>query len=368
MRLLLNAGQAERASEVVRIHRVQYLAGLYQLARLGAFDAAESARWARGLEGGRAADVDAPGLLDDAVALFGGLPSATPRLAAPGELLLSWFETDDGWLGFATTPDGVRAVELGPVRAGESKRALSDALLGPFAPEIAAAHVITLLPDGALEPIDLHTLPVDGAPLLAARPVRYGLDLASEPPSDPPPPRTALLVYDPDDSLLGALREGRAVTDALGPTLHASLTWPAATRTAILGELGRVDLLHYAGHAVSGSAAFGGALAVADGELSGAHVVAGQAPAVVVLSACDGSRGRDLDVSSLGLAQAFLAAGSQAVLATERPLDDHLGAALADALYARVPELGWAEGWRQAVLALEDREADAFRLYGFARK
>jgi CHAT domain-containing protein len=72
-------------------------------------------------------------------------------------------------------------------------------------------------------------------------------------------------------------------------------------------------------------------------------------------------------VAELGLAHAFVAAGSDAVVATVRPVDDRLAAAMSEAFYAAAPlSVGAPAAFRAAVRAVRAQRPDddwaAFRL------
>jgi cellulose synthase operon protein C len=86
-----------------------------------------------------------------------------------------------------------------------------------------------------------------------------------------------------------------------------------------------------------------------------------RAPRWVVLSGCEtGRAGAAAPAESLGLAQAFLAAGSRSVLAAVRPVADDTAAALVDGYYrAWSPVTPVAAALRSAQLALRARDPRA---------
>ena len=109
-----------------------------------------------------------------------------------------------------------------------------------------------------------------------------------------------------------------------------------ATPAALLARLPEVSLFHYAGHgARAGVEGLGSHLRLAgDRQLLATDVLAlGQAPALVVLSACDTARTADDRAEALGLAQAFLLAGARAVVAPTRPVDDAVALAIVTEFY-----------------------------------
>ena len=74
-----------------------------------------------------------------------------------------------------------------------------------------------------------------------------------------------------------------------------------------------------------------------------------QAPQTVVLSTCDGAASPAVAAESLGLAQAFLLAGAEQVIAAVEPVQDSDSRALMERLYASPADPVGA--WRDAVLA-----------------
>ena len=213
--------------------------------------------------------------------------------------------------------------------------ALSDALLEPFRADIAAARVIRVLAYGALRGVDVHALPWDGEPLLAARPVVYGLDVASRPPAREPT-GGAWAFVDPTRDLPRAREDGDALR---ARSAHAHVvSREAATRAALGPALTRAGWLHFAGHAeVKGRGGWQSGLVLSDGLMSVGDILrAPRVPPTVVLSACraaeepEGSR-----LPTIGLAQAFVLAGAERVVAATRPVSDETAAALARALYRR---------------------------------
>jgi hypothetical protein len=266
--------------------------------------------------------------------------SAELRPPQSGELLLAYFPLPSGWIGLADDGRAVTARALGAIDAGSGtdREQLSSQLLAPFAQEIAQAHAVRFLAYGSLEDVDLHTLPFDGATLLDRVDVAYGVDLPWRAPAGDDtaavPAHRALLVGDPDLTLPDARAEVDAIAPILGGRLELSVLRGAqATRDAVLDALPAADLFHFAGHGwYAGLDGMDSGLGAAGGEriLVGDLLTLRRAPHVVVLSACESGR---------SLAQAFLAAGTAAVIAPVRPVGDQEGAAFARRFYE-----AWAAG------------------------
>jgi len=273
-------------------------------------------------------------LLDEAFQLLGGAgerQDEAPAAPRPGELILAYHPLPEGWAGFAT--DGktvaVHRFELPPDVHSLPAEELSRRLLLPFRGAIERAKRLRVLASGPLEAVDFHALPFGGDVLLAGRPVVYGLDLTASAQARPPG-RHALLVADPRGDLQGTLAETRTVRGLLESGSHPwnteELKDQQASAAAVRERLPEADLLHYAGHGTySGFGGWDSSLLLAEGTrlTLGDFLALDRVPAWVILSACDaGQSSAETPVQSLGLAHAFLLAGSRSVVASTRPAAD----------------------------------------------
>jgi tetratricopeptide (TPR) repeat protein len=266
------------------------------------------------------------------------------------ELILAYFPLSEPgrWVGF--TSDGAQvtyhrfSLPGGGLEA-IGRRDLASMLLEPFGPEIRKARRLRILPYGKLRTVPFHALPFDGDALLAAKPVAYGLDLVLPPSAVRNRELRALVVFDPLGNLAEARKEGPNVVRALGRSGRSwqirTLSGPQATKSALLQQLrSGIDLLHYAGHAdFSGRGGWESHLPLAGGSrLTLADIVSLEpAPTWVVLSGCEsGQTDETTQVESQGLAQAFLLAGSQGVVAATRKIEDRSAHQLINALYGQV--------------------------------
>lgn len=345
------------------------------------------------------AEREAREALDLAFRQVGAESHGLPLLDA-GELALAFHPLqNDGWVAFGATisttgsKDEIRyrRFELTYEDLGGDRRsagpALTDLLLEPFRTQIESARQIRILTVGALQTIDFHALPWDGDVLLAAKPVVYGLDVRTEPapgtPASTGDARGALVVGDPRLDLPAARREAQIVHDVLVDNGQETrlLLGLEAGREELRTGLPAVDHFHYAGHAVAdaGDTAAGGS----DGWESALLLASGQslrlgdvlaldgAPDQVVLSSCESARGASAEpMATLGLAEAFLVAGSSTVVASLRPVGDRDTEAFFRRVYSaydpqRSPG-GLADDMRAAQLAwrAEDPAADwqSFRI------
>jgi len=306
-------------------------------------------------------------LLDQALLLLGtpgDPPAEEPPAPGSGELILSYHPLPHGWVGFSADGKTVTAhrFELPPEVLSRPEE-LARRLLLPFQAAIRHARRVRVLASGPLQGVDFHALPFDGEVLLTGRPVVYGLDLPVAAGPTRSPGRHAFLVADPRGDLPGALIEARAVAEVL---TSGRLPWTTeevdntkASAAAVRDRLAAADLLHYAGHGTfSGVGGWESGLLLADDtELTlGDFLALERVPAWVVLSGCDtGRSSAETPVESLGLAHAFLLAGSQAVIASTRPTADRTLPAFFADLYRqwdREPDLAVALqraqlSWRQ---------------------
>lgn len=271
-------------------------------------------------------------LLDQAFQIFPRKRSEEePAPPRPGELILAYHPLAHGWAGFAAYGKTVRVHRFELPRDLTRLDQLAAALLLPFRDSIQRADRIRILPSGPLQGIDFHALPFDGDVLLAQAPVVYGVDLAVSTSPARERERHALVVADPRDDLQGSLDESRRVLavlrSGLQPWITEELKSADASADALRERLASVDLLHYAGHgSFSGFGGWDSSLLLAEETrltLGDVLAVRPRAPAWVVLSACDtGRSSTEVPVESVGLAHAFVLAGSRAVIASIRPAKD----------------------------------------------
>ncbi|HEX6901831.1 MAG TPA: CHAT domain-containing protein [Thermoanaerobaculia bacterium] len=272
--------------------------------------------------------------LDKAFLAFGSLgdsPGEEPP-PDPGELILAYHPVPDGWVGFAADEGGIATHRFKLSQESLSRPAeLAGQLLNPFRAAIQRARRIRILPSGLLESVDFHALPFAEDVLLASSPVVYGLDLPVSARPERSPGRHALLVADPREDLPGALREsqeiGRILKSGSPPWRTEELKHKAASPNAVLRGFATADLLHYAGHGTfSGFGGWESGLLLAEETrltLGDILTLRQQVPPWVVLSGCEtGRSSNETPVESLGLAHAFLLAGSRAVVASTRKTND----------------------------------------------
>ena len=165
------------------------------------------------------------------------------------------------------------------------------------------------------------------------------------------------------------INDPAAISAALAAAGLPTQLWSGGQATAprLAEGLGSAALLHYAGHGRAGEDALSAELLLADHQTFAVSNALGspRVPARVVLSGCETARSVATDVESLGLGQAFVVAGSSAVIAAVRPVDDQAARVLIDGLYAAgVAQGDPAAAFRAAVRGAMAQGVDvsAFRL------
>ncbi|MEQ1505161.1 MAG: CHAT domain-containing protein [Myxococcota bacterium] len=165
------------------------------------------------------------------------------------------------------------------------------------------------------------------------------------------------------DSAPGRFAEAEVIVAHFPPDELERLSGEEATAAAAAEAIARADWLHFSGHAQADDGWKSHLALAGDDILDVAAVLAlPSVPRVVVLNACE--TGRQSGASSLGIAQAFVAAGSEAVVATSRTVADRVALDFAEAFYAGPPS-PFAQRYRTAVLALKrqgEDDAASYRL------
>ncbi len=384
--VLVRRGRTEEAANVARRSRARVLLWIDRALRIARLAPDERASWERSVTDYRAArraldaeatrdwslpasdllrveasrkakEEQAREALERAIAALEGTvvrTEAPPRPAA-GELELLLFPTPDAWLALVADGSRVTAHPLGALDTSATKSAIVAAIAARGGLRATRLRVLAY---GASRDIDVQALATaEGAPLGDLVPVEYSLGLGAARPAARSED-TALVVGDPTKDLPMARREAELVASSLRGTGRrvTTLLGKDVTSAAVASALPGVGTLHYAGHAVYDDQEV---LASALPLEGGARLTVGDllalpgAPRTVVLSACEAARSGGAS-EGLGLAQAFVVAGADAVLAPVRPVADDMALALARALYTHQTDAG--------VTSLSARARDALRV------
>jgi CHAT domain-containing protein len=213
---------------------------------------------------------------------------------------------------------------------------------------------LVVVADGVLSGLPFAALRVEGRWLAEQRVLAYQPGLAPVTPagSEPQPPTTAVVMAaseQPGARLPASVTEATEVARALGVT---PLLGAQANLAALRGARA-VGLLHLAAH--GGIAPAGAFIRLADGEVTVPDVIRWSlAPRVVVLASCaSGARSGGSLWGAMG--GGFLAAGSQAVVATLWSVEDAATAVMIREFYAahgdRRPHAALAVAQRKAIAA-----------------
>ena len=364
-----------------------------ELAVLGAREGRPAAELLGPLERLRAAALRVPSAIPAEEPGTAPPPPRWQELLPQGACVLALLPLEKVLLRLAITAASADARELpvgrealgAQVAAVQALRARSGGApsLQPSAPEeqlaaslfsglpaaCSGASAVWLIAEGALERLDLTSLPLHGKRLAeqtAAGVVSsLGRLLAPEPSWPEGAPGATLLVQGAaaTDALLPALpaadRERAALRAALGRGLLQELTGPPATPEALVERLERTGLVHLAVHGHAGARGEGGYLQLSGqpSRLSVSEIAAARLPAGarVVLAAC-GAAG-----AGSGLAWAFARAGAAGVVAAEGEVDDEAAARWAERFYPALARgLTLAEANREALLAAPASERRAW--------
>lgn len=392
--LLVAEGRVDAAFEVADAARVRPLRALKAGLRVGALDAGRQARWAAEVDGARDA-IEAW----RAVAAREGLVPLAEEAAWRAELEAKAAARDRALDGAFAWLDAEAPLTVPPGLDGASARALlgEDEALIAFGPgrwafrvtrgaiaarEVAAGEDLLGPWRAAPSPIR-HVYLVAGdrgaavfaLPTAGPRPLLADVSVAFLPyagvlaNSVTRAAGAPLVVADPRADLAHAAAEGRAVAAALpGARL---LLGSAATLDATLAGLATAPVFHFAGHGVlRPEQPWDAHLRLAGVDRLGlaevlTHPVAAR---LVVLSGCEtGTDAVLADERVVGLPEAFLAAGAQAVVATDRPVDDAVTRRFVARFYAAGGATAPAAALRVAALALRDEGEtlwSAYRLIG----
>lgn len=257
--------------------------------------------------------------------------------------------------------DRVSTDAMAPAHRRDAEQ-LAD-LLVPAAQRVASAAPLHLLLDSELTTLPVEALRIEGAPLIALRPVVRVLRpaIGACAPPLPASPRVAILA-DARGDLPGARSEGRHLAARFG----VAARFGAQATAEALDE--PVDLLHLAVHAqdeppsptlglITGEAATaqGGVLRMADDLVYAADIATrDRSPKLVVLASCLSAIAKSGNHS---LTTAYLASGADQVIATLRPIDDAGATEVVAELYRQGAERDPVHGLARAQASLARRAA-----------
>jgi CHAT domain-containing protein len=240
---------------------------------------------------------------------------------------------------------------------------LARLLLARLAPSMTAIDTLVIVPDGPLRAVPFARLPTaDGLPLVTSAAIVVAPSVATwiqarQHTSRARSPHAPVLVvgnpaFDPHEypTLRGLPQADAEAAAVAGRYTGAPLVLRGAdaTRAALLRELPRARVMHFAGHAISdpwtADASFLALAGPRPSRLTAADVrqLDLAETELVVLAACETASsggGRRLD-SPLSLARAFLAAGVPQVVGSLWLASDHASRVLFDVFHAEYARSG----------------------------
>lgn len=285
----------------------------------------------------------------DMSAVLASAPVDAPRAAHPpaGVMLLLFHPKSDGWFAFAVLDEDARSIELPTFDPSDAD--LGRVFLDPFDDLLESAKEVRLLTMGESVSVAFHRLQWRGRPLLEARPLAWGMDIAA--PDAVTGTRRALVVSAPEErgeqgTTELARDEGQLVARGLrGAGFEVvELRGASASAASVVDGLDGDDWFHYAGHGVSaGTSGWDSALRLAnETRLDVRDILAlPTPPRAAILSACETAAALPgTTAGGMHLAGSFVLAGASFVIGTQAPIRDEAAAAFSAALYEHLsPEL-----------------------------
>lgn len=266
------------------------------------------------------------------------------------------------------TPGGVRMLMDDLGEDGERAWARFAPLLAPLAAWADRDDVVCLVPHEILHDLPLHTLPVEGEPLVLRNPVFYA-------------PSSSLLRHtlrrdtwhrDGQDAVAvfgdsrNDLPRSRAEAIAVAAMLAGELRiGDEVTRDSMLNALASARLMHFAGHGrLSAADGFDTGLQLAGNEILRAVDLLASVTVseLVVLSGCEtGVHERRPGDELAGLVRALLVAGARTVLVSQWRVHDASTETLLTTFHQRRLKdgLGSAEALRHAVRQVQNTPGTA---------
>ncbi len=234
----------------------------------------------------------------------------------------------------------------------EQLAGLGQALLqGPTAEALASAKHLVIVPHGALWHVPFAAVPVGGRALLEVLPVSRATSLASlydQLRQEKPARLREVAAVAPAADLPFARLEAQAVAPG------RALLGPSATEEAVRALA--VQALDVAAHGeLDARDPLASALVLSpgandDGRLEVRELFALRTPELVTLSACHSGEGELSGDEWVGLAHAFLAAGSRTVIAAQGRVSDLSAAVLMKRFYRAAAQSSRAEALQKAAL------------------
>jgi tetratricopeptide (TPR) repeat protein len=272
--------------------------------------------------------------VDRALTSLGTLPGSSPstRASLPEDsALLTFVSTPEGAIALVRRGASTRARVLSPRTS--SVQASLTRWLSELSDLLAGAERLYVAPLPEQEQVDFHALPLRGAPLSASFELAYTQGHPEESPYRVNTPASLLVIADPSGDLPGARGEAAWLESSVSRALGAvPLVLRDTSVSNVRTELSRHALFHFAGHTSFDAQAPWrlGLMLSHDKKLGLSDLLTlPSAPALVMLSACEGARAS----SGNAIGTALVAAGSRVVIAPTRLVADQLSLRFSQAFY-----------------------------------
>ena len=294
--------------------------------------------------------------------------------------------------GFSTNTSFLGEVDLSARRRAERKQ-LYRLLIQPIADLLLPEFPVIIIPQGNLFMVSFPALQdatgtdfIEKHPLLFAPAIGLLKDAEIAEPSLRFGQSSALVVGNPvmpDDPGTGKPLEPLQGTETEANTIAAILNTtpligPAATKSAVIDQIGSVDIVHLATHGLLDDfgTEFPGALALTPTQQDAGFLKATDifdlslTARLAVLSACDTGRGKITGDGVVGLSRAFLTAGVDSVVVSLWKVPDEATARLMREFYRQlVQQPNRAVALQQAMITAREEfiEPDkwaAFAMFG----
>ncbi|MEL7305128.1 MAG: CHAT domain-containing protein [Myxococcota bacterium] len=303
----------------------------------------------------RAADEFAP-QMDDA-----GASALRPDVAE-----LHVYDLGPLWGGWLRDVNGT---EFSEIERFDDPAASVAAAISTFKERLSSVKQLRLFVPESLSPVDFYSSARVGLGHAKGVEIVFSLDLPKAARSSEPA-RRALVVSDPRGDLPAARSESERTSQRLqelGYSVNV-LSGSKATVAAVRRGLESADVFHYSGHgSFSADDEWSSHLPLFDGRFSVSEILTQDSPPrLVILAGCETARTTS-ESPQFGLAQAFLAAGGDYVIASARPIADALGRSVAQHFWNRfdgqksVPAV-WKETVGDLRLSNPGDDWNAFRL------
>jgi len=293
-----------------------------------------------------------------------------------GELFLFFYAINDSFIGFASNSSGIKSHTISFDKASAlSAIDLANEWITIFKKEFEDANKVKVFPFGLMKKVDFQTLPYKNDILLAHKSISYGVDLKILDLNKKRTPQSirSLIVANSLGDLKETEKEARTVAK-----LTKESDWNTQTLTSkqviydsLKSKLEKAQHFHYAGHVNRAkNNVFQHHFPLSNNtEMDGADILMlRQVPTWVVLSACNSAlNNNNISTQSIGLAHAFIIAGSKKVVATVRPvLDKHASQIMKQFYHQWMKTDDFEQAFRAAQLKLLKTQPEhdwaAFRL------